>query len=469
MTSSPSPSPLLVIGAPRSGFTLLISVLTEIRIRSGDQPTPRQLVLRLVEADLGRMVADRVVAVFQQAGLADRLLFNDNFRRLVGGPRWIDEKDPTKVCFRKYIGAPGLGDFTIITRHPAALLEVDHIVHSHTGAASWPQLSTFAGHLRFASVRNPFGILNSAVFSINALTSEYIQRFVPPEDDNDLIRQRLAKYKLSDRQFFASLIRHLKRELDAYLPYRDRYVEMRWEDLILHPTSTIRRVAEAARTPVSDKAAEGIWRDLAYRNLTGAHRHNFRPGHGQVGNWKTSLVNEHLEMVRDGGLTPAIRAFGFDPDERLDAAAYNPFQRKIAAALQSDQIIDDTADRDLFVFAFNKTNIDFSKFGFRIGEWREHTRLERSCFKDEETEKRASDAAEEACAALNAFLEDFLPLPLDDRNSAPSVRAVFERHARTLGSLAGERFSRTREAVLGALGKRSRPHWLRWFRVLKAS
>jgi len=462
MTSSPNPSPLLVIGAPRSGFTLLISVLTEIRIRSGDSPTPRQLVLRLMEADLGRVVADRVVAVFQKAGLGDRLLFNDNFRRLVGGPRWIDEKDPTKVCFRKYIGVPGLGDFTIITRHPAALLEVDQIVHSHTGAASWPELPTFAGHLRFASVRNPFGVLNSAVFSINALTSEYIQRFVPPEDDNDLIRQRLAEYKLSDRQFFASLVRHLKRELDVYLPHRDRYVEMRWEDLILNPAPTIRRVAEAAGTPVSDQVAEGIWRDLAYRNLTGAHRHNFRPGHGQVGNWKTSLVNEHLEMVREGGLAPAIRAFGFDPDERLDPGGYNPFQQKIAAALGSDKIIDDTADRDLFVFAFNKTNIDFSKFGFRIGEWRDHSRMERSCFKDEEVEKRASDAAEEACAALNAFLEDFFPLPLHDRNSASRVHAVFARHENTLAPLASERFARTREAVVDALGRRPRPRWLRW-------
>ena len=34
--------PLLVIGAPRSGFTPLISVLTEIRIRSGEAPSARQ-------------------------------------------------------------------------------------------------------------------------------------------------------------------------------------------------------------------------------------------------------------------------------------------------------------------------------------------------------------------------------------------------------------------------------------------
>jgi hypothetical protein len=448
------PAPLLVIGAPRSGFTLLISVLTEIRARSGDHATSRQALLRLVEADLGHVVADRIVGVFEQAGLGDRLLFNDNFRRLVGGPRWIDAEDPSRICFRKYIGAPGLGDFTLVTRHPAALLEVDRIVHSHSGAAAWPELPAFAGHRRFASLRHPFGVLNSSVFSINALTSEYIQRFVAPEDDNDLIRQRLAEYKLTDRNFFASLVRHLSREMAEYLPHRERYVEMAWEDLIRTPEATITRLGAAMEAPLPEAAAAEIWRGLAYRNLTGAHRHNFRPGHGRIGGWKETLVNEHLEIACEGGLDPIARALGWDPGERLDPAAYSPFQRRIAEALKQGKVIDDTTDRDLFIFAFNKTNIDFSRFGFRVGAWRTHTRLERSCFQEEALERRVSDAAEEACGALNAFLEEFLALRTEDGDRA--ARALFTRHERGLGRLTPERYARTRQAVLDALGDRPR-------------
>lgn len=455
--TTPTPqasAPLLVTGAPRSGFSLLISVLTEIRARSGEHPTARQTLLRLVEADLGRVVADRIAGVFEQGGCGDRLLFNDNFRRLTGGPRWIDAEDPSRICFRKYIGAPGLGDFTLVTRHPAALLEADRIVHSHSGAAAWPALPEFTGHRRFASVRHPFSILNSSVFSINALTSEYIQRFVPPEDDNDLIRQRLAEYKLTDRRFFASLVGHLRREMEDYLPHRGRYVEMAWEDLIRTPAATVARLGEAVGTPLSEADAAAIWRDLAYRNLTGAHRHNFRPGHGRVGGWKETLVNDHLEIACEGGLAPVARALGWDPAERLDPASYTPFQQRIAAALRQGKVIDDTADRDLFIFAFNKTNIDFSRFGFRIGAWRAHARLERSCFKDEALERRVSDAAEEACGALNAFLEEFLALPIE--GDASATRAIFARHERSLAPLAPERYARTRRAVLDALAGRKR-------------
>lgn len=51
-----------------------------------------------------------------------------------------------------------------------------------------------------ASVRNPIGIINSASFSLNAMGSEYIQRFMPNEDE-ETIRQRHGAYKLIDMDF----------------------------------------------------------------------------------------------------------------------------------------------------------------------------------------------------------------------------------------------------------------------------
>jgi hypothetical protein len=448
-----APRPLLAIGAPRSGFSLLISVLIELRIAAGVRATRRQRVLRAMEGTLGRLVAERIEAVFRDAGLGGKLLYNDNFKRLTGGPRWLE---PEGVVFRKYVGVPGMGDFTVLTRHPALLLEADEVVHSHTGAGTWPGLAPFAGHLRFASVRNPFGILNSAVFSINALTSEYLQRKFPPGHDAEPLRQRLAEYKLTDRRFFASLAKHLARELEAYLPHRDRYTEMRWEDLIQEPAPTMVRLAAAAQTPVPEAAAARIWKRIGYRNLTGAHRHNFREGHGRVGDWKRWLVDEHLEMARAAGLGPLMRELGYDPAERIDPASHTPFQRKVAAALAAGQVLDETEDRDLFTFAFNKTNIDFSQFGFRIGEWRAHTRIERSCFTDEALERRVSDAAESACAAMNAFLAGFLALDFDREDPV----ALLDAHR---GRLDSGRFDEARKAIAAALPepRRSLFSWLR--------
>lgn len=448
-----TPAPLLVIGAPRSGFSLLISVLIEVRATAGVRPTRRQRVLRAMEGTLGRSVAERIEAAFREAGLGGKYLYNENFKRLSGGPRWLE---PGGVVFRKYLGVPGMGDFTVLTRHPAGLLEADEVVHSHTGAGAWPGLETFARHLRFASVRNPFGILNSAVFSLNVLTSEYLQRRFPPGHDAEPLRQRLAEYKLTDRRFFASLASHLAREIEAYLPHRGRYTEMRWEDLIQQPPATMARLAAAAQTPVSEAAAGRIWKRIGYRNLTGAHRHNFREGHGRVGDWKRWLVDEHLEMARSAGLGPLMRELGYDPDERIDPASHTPFQRKLAAALAAGRVIDETEDRDLFTFAFNKTNIDFSQFGFRIGDWRAHTRMERSCFTDEALELRVSDAAESACAAMNAFLDEFLALDFDRDDPL----AVLDRHRERLDA---GRFGEARKAIAAALPepRRSLLSWLR--------
>jgi hypothetical protein len=448
-----APRPLLVIGAPRSGFSLLISVLIEVRAAARLRPTRRQRVLRAMEGTIGRIVADRVEAVFRDTGFGEKLLYNDNFKRLSGGPRWLEGE---AVVFRKYLGVPGIGDFTVLTRHPAGLLEADEVVHSHTGAAAWPGLPAFAEHIRFASLRNPFGVLNSAVFSINALTSEYLQRKFPPGHDAEPLRQRLAAYKLTDPRFFASLATHLAREIEAYLPHRSRYVEMRWEELIEQPPATIARLAAAAGTPIPNAGARRIWERIGYRNLTGAHRHNFREGHGRVGDWKRWLVEEHLEMARAAGLGPMMRELGYDPVERIEPAAHTPFQKKVAAALRAGKVLDETEDRDLFTFAFNKTNIDFAQFGFRIGEWREHTRVERSCFADEALERRASDAAESACAAMNAFLAVLLAADFDRDDPL----AILERHR---GTLVGPRLEEARQAMAAALPepRRSLLGWLR--------
>ncbi len=444
----PIEPPLLAIGIPRSGFSLLISVLIEICEATGFSGSQKRRCIETLSRELGSVAFGGLGRQFERADISDRLLFNENFRPLAGGPRWIDVAEAPTANFRKYVGARGMGDFTIVTRHPPELLLGDRVVHSHSGAGTWPGFGPFRGHARFASIRNPFAIVNSACFSINALASAYLQSIGSTPEEDEASRQTLALYKLSDPRFFGSLVAHLKRELDAYLPHRSRYTEMRWESLIDEPVPTILALAGRIGVEMDPSVAAGIWDRLGHRNLTGAHRHNFRTGYGIVGDWRNWLVNWHLDFMRDAGLAPAIRALGYDADARIDPAAHTPFQHRLADALAKGEPAEAEWDRDLFVFAFNKTNIDFGAFGFRQFAWRRHTRIERSCFSDPFVESAIWDEVEAAMDAINAFLGDVLPELATATAPEAAVRGAFSRQAERLKSVAGPGFERLHDRCI---------------------
>ncbi|HEX4585806.1 MAG TPA: hypothetical protein VH183_13335, partial [Burkholderiaceae bacterium] len=268
----------IVIGPPRSGFALLCSVLSELSPLGAPKAGVRQALIDLLAMRLGGHISDQIVALFDREGLASSLVYNGNFRLLTGGPHWVAPGARPRACFRKYIGARGLGDVMLAIAHPLELLECDQVVHSHADPAWWPAQILFNGHTFHASVRNPAGIINSSCFSLNALASEHIQLFLPPNEDNDLIRQELALYKLSDLKFFGGIVRFYVRYFEEFLPVRHRYAVMRWEDLITDPMPTIQAIARAAGTSIGPAFAAQIWERLDHRNLTGHHRHNYRAG-----------------------------------------------------------------------------------------------------------------------------------------------------------------------------------------------
>jgi hypothetical protein len=434
----------LVVGAPRSGFTLLISVLSEL---SATRPSKsagdfRQMILNTVGETLGLTISDRIVEHFAAEGVAGGLIYNQNFRELTGGPKWIDPANPERACFRKYIGIRGGGDLSLITAHPLATLEHDAVIHSHVDPGLWLCHPEYATYRKFSSIRNPIGILNSSIFSLNALASEYIQKYLPPEQDQDELRQHQALYKLTDMNFFAGLAAYLKRYLEAFLKCRDGYTVMRWEDLIDKPVPTIQAIGSACDLHVSDEEAAAIWTRLDHVNLTGAHKHNYRKGFGIVGNWRQWLTNHHVALIRELGLGPLIDALGYDSSLELDESAYTPFQREVSAMIARGQVYDDYPDRDLFTFAFNKSNIDIDKFKFRRYGWRAHTQIERSCFTDEALELRIWDVAEEAAARFNAFLDDLLAGDYATAESAfATVDQAFGRHEAVFGGQPSGRFS----------------------------
>ena len=395
----------LVVGYPRTGFTLLISVIAEL---TGTRHDLRTRSLKAFCDMAGAQIARRVESVFLRRGRAQDLIYNPNFRQLAGGPKWLAGPDFRMARFRKYIGLRGDGDFTLITSHPREVLDYYEIIHSHVSPATWPTHFDTPAGLRFASMRHPVATLVSACFSLNALASEYIQRFVPPAEDDDFLRQRLALYKLSDLQFFEALLPPFKAYLEEFAAHEQEYHLMRWEDLITHPVDTILGIAAALGHELSANDARIIWAKLDHVNLTGAHQHNLRHGHGIVEGWKDWITNTHLDILRDHGLETVSHRYGYGDFPRLDVSRYTPFQQRLNDLLARGEIFRDYGDADLFGFAFNKSNIDFSRFGFRQYPWRTHTCIERSSCRDEALVMEVSDVAEEACGQFNAAFEVWL-------------------------------------------------------------
>jgi hypothetical protein len=398
----------LVIGAPRSGFALLASVVIHFIPLAPSKLDLRQRLLNALMREAGQAISDSIVATFAADGITNDLLYNPNFRYVVGGPKWLREDRPGYAAFRKYIGVRGKGDFTLVTSHPRQLLDMDEIVHSHVTPSWWPEHPGYQDYTRYASVRNPLGILNSSIFSLNALASEYIQKFIPPEFDNDDIRQNLALYKYTDLRFFEGLFSFLADYLEEFMKARDEYIVMHWEDLILSPEDTISQLASRSEIDLPPGFAKSIWKKLDHVNLTQAHKHNYRAGKGIVGDWRNWITNRHLALLKEHGFDHYSRELGYGEIEFLDESTYTPFQNKVDSYLKRGEIHDDFADKDLFEYAFNKSNFKSNAFPFQRYDWRDNTQIERSTFSDTVLEQKIWDVAENATASLNSFVEDFL-------------------------------------------------------------
>lgn len=433
----------LVVGAPRSGFALLCSVVIHFLPMVRRDLGLRQEVLNILLRGVGDHISGRIIERFSRHGITRDLLYNPNFRYVVGGPKWIPRDRPDTACFRKYIGVRGGGDFTLVTSHPREVLNLDEIVHSHTDPALWLEHPGYAEYTKFASVRSPVDILNSSVFSLNALASEYIQKFIPPEQDNDTIRQELALYKFTDLNFFEGLVKFLAGYFDEFMAVHDRYILMRWEDLIRQPVPTILRLARESGVPVTEDHAAGVWRKLDHVNLTQAHKHNYRVGHGIVGGWKNWITNHHLRMIGDYGFERHMKTLGYGAIEFLDESGYTPFQKKVSACIDAGKVHDEFFDRDLFTFAFNKSNLMSDKFPFKRYGWRRHTQIERSIFDNEALQDEIWDCAEQACGEVNALLDAYLGASggLTGEGLVRLLDRLQEDHRKTLGTALGERYN----------------------------
>ena len=166
---------------------------------------------------------------------------------------------------------------------------------------------------------------------------------------------------------------------------------------------------------------------MDHQNLMLHHKHNYRRGKGIVGDWKNSLVNEHMELFRDNDFGQYLEALGYPPIPQLNPRDYSPFQRLVTRHIQRKEIFSNTGDQDLFGFAFNKSNIDASKYNFKSFPPKKWTHVERSTIDDDSVVVGISDAVEDACCKINELIERGASVDLRDRAAARAEVARLQR------------------------------------------
>jgi hypothetical protein len=417
----------LVVGPPRGGFTLLISVINELyRLKNIQKDDIQNTVNHFVPL-AGEFVSKTINNFFKKHINLDDLFYSGEFRKvLVGGPKWLDKNDTNTMCVRKYLGVKGMGDFTFIQYHPRFLLDYDEVVHSHNHPRLWIEQSDFKDYMKFTCIRNPIDIIHSSVYSINALASEYIQRCVA--EDETTIRYKLALNKFTQPDFMEGLVIYLVNYLKEFIAVKDSFLyAMKWENLILEPVKTILEIAGAAEMNIGEKTTKEIWENIQYRNLTRWHRHSFRKG--VIGDWKSSITNTHLELFKSYGFNEFLEELGYEKIEYFVEADYTPVQKTIEEYFKKGKVYKPHEDEDMYTFAFNKTNLTSSKFPFKSYSRLGDIHIERSTFKDESIIQGFREVIGRAVGIANQFLTEIRDVKLNDSNNEDiSLKAVKARY-----------------------------------------
>ena len=391
------PPKLLVVGPPRSGFTLLISILNQLLSLKRFNKDPMRDKLNSFIPRASQEIYRATEEYFAKHIDISNLVISPEFQLLVGGPKWLSKESPEMAHVRKYIGIKGMGDFLAVLSIPKYAMNYYHVIHSHNHPDLWLEDRYYDGHIKFASIRNPIDIINSSVFSLNALTGDYIDKNL--KEDSNTIREKLGLYKLTDLNFVEGLINPLLDYLKSFVKVRDRYFIMKWENLITEGGKTIFSIAESAGLSVKEATTEEMWNKMKYKDQTADHRHNFRKG--VIGDWQNHLTNEHLEIIKGYGLEEYMEVFGYGKFQYQDRNGYTPFQQKVEKYIRNGQVYDEIDDQDLFMFAFNKSNFRSTKYDFVSYTNNGLVEIERSSIKDEKLFNGFMDAVEKRLRPIN--------------------------------------------------------------------
>jgi hypothetical protein len=354
----------LVVGIPRSGYALTNTIIKKVLNYSqkGKENSAAFSFIHRIEPVLSEYLYHQYLSVFEQHGVADKLLLNGEFSRIMGGPQWLAKGD-NSFGVRKYFGLLDIGDILLTHDFHSALFNYYSHVQSHENPEAWVEDPKFNDHLKITTLRNPAGILNSSVHSLNALTSEYIQKYLPNENET-AIREKVAINKLSDMGVMEGLIDFQLAYFNNLLSVQDSYQKIYWENIIEQPIQSILTISKLLAINISEQVAMSIWASMDHKNTFINHKHNFRENKGIVGEWKMCLTNEHIQLLKNKGFDQIAIKLGYPAYKYFDENKYNNFQKQISDNIKS-QYIPPITDENLRTFSFNKSNIDDSNFGFK--------------------------------------------------------------------------------------------------------
>ena len=143
----------IMIGLPRTGFSLIGSVLTNLFHHTDNKFGSMHKIYRTFVNEIGKSFGRTIDKVFEEYNLETNLLLNDNFRNLCGGPIWNTDALGTKAYFRKYIGVRDHGDFTLVIALPLDILDQYELIHSHGPFRDWSRNKQFLAYQKFSSIR----------------------------------------------------------------------------------------------------------------------------------------------------------------------------------------------------------------------------------------------------------------------------------------------------------------------------
>lgn len=414
---APLATKALVIGAPRSGFALLLNILGEIWRVPHTAEAATQRAANILLDPFGEYLYQGMITALERHYDSEAIYINQTFRPLLGGPMWLDTQDSGLACVRKYVGVRDVGDMSLVIQLPKKTLYYHDRVHSHYHPRAWLEDPDFSNLIKFASMRNPLATLCSTAHSINAITGEYINRHIGDEGD---LRQRFAKFRLSDHALIGGLVANLGAYLKEFVSVKEAYHMVKWEDILTLPADTIMRVAKWRGRDIDRSEAERIWHKISYRNLTGAHQYNFRKArdNNSIDDWKHYLTNQHLEMMRDAGMEEYMEMFGYGKIGMLDETDYTPFQHQVSHALASGHRIDEgLEDKNLQIFNWNKSNLSGVGEGFVQLPKGRFSQVERACFSNRTVLDELSEKVDGMMSHINEMLANARAI-LEDSTTA---------------------------------------------------
>ena len=170
----------------------------------------------------------------------------------------------------------------------------DHIVHSNYGYHKMPtqqQLNEL--NLRqfkvFMVIRNPLDTIISV-----------LKKNVSTKDNTELV---------ADQYFAREAIATLEtlKDLQKFTAHDASMIK--YEDLIMHPVSQIRKIMRKLGKKNTSKAANRIWSQVSFRALPGATTENF--WQGGTGKWESHFQNQHLAFLKYHGIEKILSHYGY--------------------------------------------------------------------------------------------------------------------------------------------------------------